>query len=206
MVAQELFKWLSFTKTHRTKKYIHFIHRNGVLMGHTDFLKVKQSLHRSISIKWLTLGKQIFPCLVIAICLSSSSYSFHSLFQTYVATYLPGKEYLTFPLDVWWNGRRNGARESTINSYSHFCFLLTSFSLKFIPHVLRGMCNHRNIRDSCFRIWTRSNSLQKQMVPSSSELHASFIKRLSLQHRAWSNIGEGVLCLTLTNYQHNFLV
>lgn len=42
------------------------------------------------------------------------------------------------------------------------CFLLTSFSLKFIPHMLGGMCNHKDIHDSCFRIWNHSNSLQSK--------------------------------------------
>lgn len=161
-------------------------------------------LWKSILIKWLASGQQIFPCLPIAICLSSSPYSFHSLFQTYVATYLPGKESLTYPLYVWWNSRPNGARECTISSYSHFCFLLTSFPLKFIPHMLGGMCNHKNIRDSCFRIWNCSNSLHKQMLPSSNELHAFSSKRPSLQLRAWSNIGEELLCPILTECQHSF--
>lgn len=152
---------------------------------------------------WLTLGQQIFPCLPIAICLSFSPYSFHSLFQTYVATYLPGKNLWT-TLYVWWNGRRNGARESTISSYSHFCFLLTSFTLKCISHMLGGMCNHKDICDSRFRIQNHNNYLQKQMVLSSTEPHVSSPKSVSLQLKVWSNIGEG-LCQTLSKYQHSFL-
>ena len=134
-------------------------------------------------LNWMIV-QQIFPYLPIAICLSFSPYSFHSLFQTYVATYLPGEESLNSPLYVWWNGRRNGARDGTISSYSHFCFLLTSFSLKFIPHMLRGMCNHKDIRDSYFRIGKHSHSLWKQTVLSSTELHSSAAESLSLQLRA----------------------
>lgn len=109
-------------------------YRKPEYMQHT-FLSLNKSVPQNISvpIMWLTLGQQIFPCLPIAICLSFFSYSFHSLFQTYVATYVPRKESLNYPLHVWWNGRLNGARESTISSYSHFCFLLTSSSPKFIP-------------------------------------------------------------------------
>ena len=137
-----------------------------------------------------TLVQQIFPYLPVAICLSFSPYSFHSLFQTYVATYLLGEESLNYPLYVWWNGRRNGARDGTISSYSHFCFLLASFSLKFIPHMLRGMCNHKDIRDSYLRIWKHSNSLWKQMVHSCTELHASATESLSLQLRAWQTLAR----------------
>lgn len=112
------------------------LHKQG-----TQFFSLNKSVSQKLSapIMWLTLGQQIFPCLPIAICLSFFSYSFHSLFQTCVATYVPRKESLKYPLYVWWNGRLNGARENTISSYSHFCFLLTSFSLKFIPFTQKDV-------------------------------------------------------------------
>lgn len=83
---------------HPTRKYT--LHtQKCCTIGACRLLKVKQNpAKKCIAIRWLTSGQQIFPGLPVAICLPSFLHSFHSLFQTCVATYLPGKESLTYSL------------------------------------------------------------------------------------------------------------
>lgn len=55
-------------------------------------------------------------------------------------------------------------------------FSLNFLFSKFIPHMLGGMCNHKNIRDSCFRIWNQGNSTKKQKAPPARRQQASSTK------------------------------